>query len=435
MKRVKITKTELVGMPGHAWSKLVAFLSRSNGEFTPLQKTFSLCVQYYNDAPEFGHLEFFEQHPDIEVLELVQALKDINTTSIATNLERAAAQASEGICDAEDMWLEENDDILFDALYTILLENQDEFYENVPEDYTLTLPRGLAWFGVIEAIVMYAMAVIFSFTEPENAPLIVGTFTVISFPGLFLILYVFFWKLTVKGEVITLQRPFMPRRSIQIEDISRIKDQRDGFLIYVQGRRCAHIESIASNYSFLRAQLGVAGKFPDLSMTHFTMKLPISSMLIAGFNVFFALCGLLWSLFYRPEPTVIQRALYGEPDYSEYFIVHLFFAAWLIAAAWFLIYRIKWRVEVSPYSLKIINHWVREVEYPIAQITKVVIDSQNMVVFVDKKKVVRIPVISDRYDALVQVLLGAKVPFYQNGQSTPSANNTPFVVVNATKYK
>lgn len=97
-------------------------------------------------------------------------------------------------------------------------------------------------------------------------------------------------------------------------------------------------------------------------------------------------------------------------------------------------YRIKWKAEVSPYSLKIINHWIREVEYPLAQISKVVVDNQNMVVFVGKKKVVRIPIISDHYDALEQVALSAKVPYYKSGQDTPFAGIGSVVSNNITLH-
>ena len=171
--KIPITKTELYGMPDHAWNMFCGHIKDqnvehsaiqdNNAEHSVIQEVAALCFVYYSeiydyrdwggaDKPEdgepetiedkgwyHGHREFFSycEENDIKIDDLTQALVTIDAPEFAENLIKAGESGQKDDYFDADEWFVDNEEALLNAIRKYWKGHLEEFYEIVDEDYAL----------------------------------------------------------------------------------------------------------------------------------------------------------------------------------------------------------------------------------------------------------------------------------------------------------
>jgi hypothetical protein len=132
MQKISLNKNKLKNEPELMWNEFVDWASNAEEalpQLTHIQKNAVLCFWYYSEMSSGGHSGYFDCYPNIEPIELKNAMEAIGVKKLSQNFLNAA---NNGIDDD----YEETDSFFyqFDSEYMTFIENyikvhSDEFFE------------------------------------------------------------------------------------------------------------------------------------------------------------------------------------------------------------------------------------------------------------------------------------------------------------------
>lgn len=399
--KISITKTELYAMPNVAWNRFCDFMMDRAAEYTPIQRTAALCLRYYVEVYGDGHAHFFADM-DNDPGELEQALTAIGAQEFAEKFMALADNQLHSGYDEVDAWFHENVHVLYGAIHEYWQNNIGAFYEIVDENYTMRQPKFVFSLGAFEAALFFVLMIVFSIVTPEDWLWICISFTALASLGLILMAYGKLWRISVTKDEISVQSPFRKKRTVSITEITSVEQRREGLILYVKGKKFTTIDRMASDFAMLCAQLWLAGKIVEEKADDLIIQQSTANV-VTGLLCPFLGIGLFLRAYLRQDNPASVYEL-------------AFFAVVMLLSIYLLFHYLWWRVTISGDIIAVRKALRTEKEFRIADITKMDADKQNMIIFVQDKKAVKIPLACSGCAALAQRLENEGVPVYRNGK-------------------
>ncbi|MDL2220100.1 hypothetical protein LJC55_00310 [Eubacteriales bacterium OttesenSCG-928-N14] len=374
--KIPITLTILNGMPDVTWQNVSLFLRDDGIEYTPIQSNAAYCWRYFLALYNYGFTAFLGLYNKANKEELYEAF---SVLGIREMLEYLISMAQNGrwVDDELEAWLEEHAHAWSMAVQDYVLDNADEFFEIIDEDYTMVPHRLFVPLGAIMAAVVLGFMTIIALTQTIVIySLFFLIFFVIASPFIALLLYGLFWRVSIKKDVLTICRPLRRKRTLRIDEITAVKRKRDRLIIYARGKKVLTVRREVGYYSMLLTQLDLAGKIDQDNLNDITVQQQKSSIITAFMWPAAAAVFLLQSLLRKVNPAGIYE-------------IALLSALVLVALLYALL-RPWRRIIANEDSLTIVKMLGNEKVYPVSSITKVNIHSDNMTIYAYDKKIAKI---------------------------------------------
>ncbi|MDL2235955.1 hypothetical protein LJC07_07430 [Christensenellaceae bacterium OttesenSCG-928-L17] len=379
--KIPITQTILHGMPDVVAQNVVPFLRSESIEFTPVQRVAAYGFQYYLALYDDGFTGFFDLYlqDDARVFNEMFAALGIRERLDYLVFLAESGQPVEGEKALRlEEWFDEHMHEWWTAMQDYVRQNANEFFEIVDEDYTMLPHKMYVPIAGTMAAVFLAFMIIIALTQKlVNYPLFfLLTFIIVS-PLLALVLYGLFWRISVKKDIITVRRPLRRTKSIPMEDIAIVKRKPKQLVVYAYGKRAFTIRFHVGYLSMFLTQLELAGKLEKASeetLTVHQQKVTLVTVFIWPAAAFF--------LFLESV-----RTPSGRPQ-NIYEI--LLFVPLLVIALLYSLLRPWRKIMVDDDNLILIKMLGNEQVCPLASITKVVVQNENMTIYAGRKKIVTV---------------------------------------------
>lgn len=194
--------------------------------------------------------------------------------------------------------------------------------------------------------------------------------------------------------------PFHHTRVVALEEISSVKQNYHGLFGYIDGKRIFAVDNFVINFNLFFTQLYEAGKMES------TQKKNRFIVMEHRGNLIIAVCGLLFL------GACLLWAIFGPNDSVNGF-VYLALTGFTALNLYLLMHTLRWRLSVTEDGMTVRKMIGREKTFSVQEITKVIINSDHILIFVKEKKAAKVGVGYRNFPILMERLANENIPFYE----------------------